>query len=130
MTKINARSKGSGGEREFCSWLFNKLALDEKPQRNLEQVRSGGTDIIMPPFGFEVKRCEKLQLTDWWIQVKTDCAEYNKNIGETSLEPVVAFRQNGKPWEFLISAYNIGCTKGFLRINEKVFLEWALRFVL
>ena len=132
MAKINARSKGAGGKREFCSWLFNKFEwLDEKPERNLEQVRSGGTDIILPPFGFEVKRCEKLQLIDWWIQVKTDCEQYNNiRLNDKISTPVVAFRQNGKPWEFLISAHNIGCNKGFIRINEKVFLEWALRIML
>ena len=116
--KINSRNKGANGERQFCKWLESCFNLPESAVRNLEQVRSGGADVIVPPFCFEVKRREGLSLKDWWIQAKTDA----KDVG---LEPVVAFRQNRKPWEFLISARHIGCRLGFLRLDEKTFREWA-----
>ena len=115
---VNARSKGAAGEREFCDWLEKNCTLPEPAQRNLEQVRSGGTDIIMPPFAFEVKRREVLDLQGWWIQAKNDAKKL-------SLDPVVAFRQNRKPWEFLIAArYLIDSDFGFLRMSEFVFKKW------
>ncbi len=119
----NARSKGAGGEREFCNYL--KMHFGVNAERNLEQVRDGGTDIICPPFGFEVKRREDLDLKSWWIQAKNDCEKYNNPYFD--LIPVVAFRQNGKPWEFLVSAKFIGCQLGFIRINEDVFKEFVQR---
>lgn len=120
---LNARSKGASGEREFCQWLCANFNLDELPERNLEQVRNGGTDIILPPFGFEVKRRESLDFDSWWIQVKNDCERY-----PGKLIPVVAFRENHKEWEFLISGNNIGVEMGHIHINKKVFLKWSERY--
>lgn len=110
--------KGKSGERELCKWLDDNFDLPNKPERNLDQTRSGGTDIILPPFAIEVKRREGIDLQSWWIQSKTAAKHLN-------LEPVVAFRQNRKPWEFLITAQHIGCKLGFLRVTESVFIEWA-----
>lgn len=116
---VNARAKGAAGEREFCDYLEKHFDLPEQAKRNLEQVRSGGTDIIMPPFAFEIKRQERLSLENWWIQAKKD----GKDLG---LEPVVAFRQNRQPWEFLISAkFIIDSNLGFIRISAFVFKKWA-----
>lgn len=115
---LNARNKGAAGERELARWLMEHLSLSELPQRNLEQVRSGGADLT--PVGnllFEVKRCEVLQLNSWWIQVKS-AARYDQ-------EPVVAFRQNRKQWMFLISAKHIGVENGYLLLNGYTFLKWA-----
>jgi len=120
VAKINARSKGANGEREFCKWLYENLNVS-MPTRNLEQVRSGGSDIIdIPPFYFEVKRVEKLCLYKWWNQVRK---AVDKQV-DSSLVPIVAFRQNRKDWEFLISATHIGIDKGYLHITERVFLKW------
>ena len=115
---LNARAKGAAGEREFCKWLEKHFTLPQEAQRNLEQVRAGGTDVIMPPFAFEVKRRETLDLLAWWIQAKHDA-------DGLELEPVVAFRQNRKPWEFLISASHIGCGLGFIRLDERTFRQWV-----
>jgi len=123
---VNARNKGAAGEREFCQWLKANLKLEAS--RNLDQPREGGIDIIVSPFGFEVKRCQTLSFVDWWIQAKTAC-EKIWDMERVHLMPVVAFRQNQMPWEFLISANNIGCEKGFIRISEKVFVEWSDRFI-
>jgi len=110
--------KGKAGEREFCNWLDANFRLPHKPTRNLDQTRSGGVDVIYAPFAFEVKRRESIDLKSWWIQVK-------KGAAILGLEPVVAFRQNRKPWEFLISAKHIGCELGYMRLDEKTFKLWA-----
>lgn len=120
---INSRSKGAAGEREFCKWLNDKLKLDFMPERNLDQVRNGGSDILgVYPFVFEVKRVENLDLKGAWIQCKSDA----NFLGG---EPVVAFRKNRKPWRFLISSKHIGCTTGFMILEEKTFIEWALKII-
>ena len=131
---VNARNKGATGERELCRWIKDNLGVLGDPERNLEQVRSGGADIInVYPFIFEVKRVENLDLVSWWIQVKTaweqlrDMSDVDEQAGiDRNLIPVVAFRQNNQPWEFLIHAGLIGNNLGFLRLNEKTFKEWAL----
>lgn len=124
MAKINPRTKGASGEREFCRWLYDNLEVP-MPTRNLEQVRSGGSDIIdIEPFYFEIKRVEKLNIDAWWRQV----SKAARNTNDGSIIPVVCFRQNRKDWEFLISAKYIGLEKGFLRISESTFLRWIKSF--
>jgi hypothetical protein len=122
MAKLNARAKGAAGEREFCKWLeknFPNLPMEAK--RNLDQVREGGTDVVMYPFCFEVKRRENLDLQSWWIQSK----KAGKEIG---CIPIVAFRQNRQPWEFLIGVDYLVSAKdlqlGYIRLNEAVFKAW------
>lgn len=115
---MGAIHKGKAGEREFCSWLYKNFTLAHKPERNLDQTRAGGTDVIYPPFAFEVKRRETLSLQSWWVQAKIAADKLD-------LEPVVAFRQNRKPWEFLVSAQHIGCEKGYIRLSETIFKQWA-----
>lgn len=122
MARINARSKGAAGERELAEWLFYAFKLKEKPQRNIEQVRSGGADLIVPPFAFECKRVENLNLINWWSQVTAAVKEPGPAFG---LEPVVAFRQNRQKWEFLISASHIGVDTGFIRLSEACFKKWV-----
>lgn len=119
MSRINSRAKGAAGEREFCNWLFKSFPeIVDKPQRNLEQVRSGGSDIIVPPFCFEVKRVENLDLQLAWKQCK-------KAARDLDLEPVVAHRRNRHPWSFLVSASHIGCDVGYIQLTESVFISWA-----
>ena len=118
MARINARAKGASGERQFCDWLEKNFTLGEKPQRNLEQVRSGGSDIILAPFSFEIKRVENLDVQAAWIQCKVAA----ENLG---LEPVLAHRRNRMPWNFCISASHIGCVLGYVQISERVFIEWV-----
>lgn len=120
MPKINSRAKGASGEREFCQWLFDNFDIDVKPKRNLVQTREGGADVIFADFAFEIKRCQKLELFNWWMQIQ----KATQHGDALDKEPIVAFRQNGKDWEFLISAKNIGLEKGYLRINYIVFKNW------
>jgi hypothetical protein len=115
---VNARAKGASGEREFCKWISDSLDLEHTPTRNLEQVRSGGADILgVDPFVFEIKRVERVNRKKWWLQVKA--------AAEPGSIPVVAYRQNRKPWEFLIPASCIGLTYGYIVLEEKEFTAWA-----
>ena len=116
---LNARVKGQAGEREFCKYIAKVLELEESDiNRNLNQTREGGGDIILTPFLFEVKRQQTLLLNSWWMQVINA-------VKDSKLIPVVAFRQNRRKWEFLISATNIGLDAGFIHLNDKVFNKWV-----
>ena len=120
---INGRSKGAGGERELCRWLQETLNLQTTPERNLDQVRNGGSDINeVAPFMFEVKRCEALAKRAWWVQVKKASNTVPGTI------PVVAYRQNRKPWRFLISAEYIGLDLGFIQLEEFEFVNWIKNY--
>lgn len=123
---LNARAKGASGEREFCDWLAKNFNID-RPERNLNQVREGGVDILCNPFGFEIKRCETIALHKWWLQVTT--AVNNKSGKAFGLEPVVAFRVNGKDWEFLISAKHIGVATGYIHMPAHVWKKWANNYL-
>lgn len=119
---VHALNKGKAGEREACKWLHENLGLKECPSRILDQAREGGADIIIDDFIIEVKRRETLGLKDWWYQVVTA----RKRHPAKHLIPIVMFRQNRKPWEFLIPAEAIGVKTGFLRITAAVFESYAL----
>ena len=114
------KMKGANGEREFCRWLMENFELGIELKRNLDQVRDGGSDVMgLPPFQFEVKRCEALAKRDWWLQV---C-----NALQPDRVAVVAFRQNRRKWHFLISAKNIGLKNGFIQLEEREFKSWMMR---
>lgn len=115
---INPRTKGANGEREFCEWLQYNLGLEHKPERNLEQVRHGGHDVMIGNLMFEVKRCEKLKKKAWWMQVIKASERIAGSI------PVVAYRMNRKPWVFLISAKYLGLNGGFIQLEEREFKSW------
>lgn len=115
---INGRAKGAGGEREAAIWLQEKFNLAELPQRNLEQVRSGGFDLIgFEPFAFEIKRSEAVDKRAWWNQVKK-CTD-SRHI------PVVMYRKNRQPWRFLIDAEVLGIHYGFVQLEAREFILWG-----
>ena len=115
---VNARNKGANGEREAAKWLQDNFNLEVLPERNLEQVRKGGFDLVgFAPFAFEVKRCQVLAKRDWWLQVVNSC--------EPSDIPVVMFRQNRQPWRFLISAKHVGLQTGFIQLESREFIMWG-----
>ena len=123
MTKM-AKNKGSSGERELCNWFDKNFVFPEKPTRNLEQVRNGGSDITcIAGLCIEVKRVEKLDIQSAWVQ----CVTASRKM-DSQNEPVVAFRYNHKPWEFLISAKHIDLNIGYLRLTERTFIKWAEKF--
>jgi len=118
---LNVRAKGANGELEAAKWLHKWLNLSSVPARNLEQVRSGGHDLLVPPFVIEVKRCEALAKKSWWAQV----------IAATMppLCPVVMFRQNRQPWRFLLPAALLEVDSGYLEVEAEIFLPWAAEFI-
>jgi hypothetical protein len=119
-----ASRKGSGGEREFCDWIFKHLKLTEKPTRNLNQWRSGGEDIDFAPFVFEIKRCESVTpvgMRRWWLQVTKAARNKEERI------PVVCYRQNRKNWNFLVPfkyVHMAGNHPGYAHLEEREFLIW------
>lgn len=118
MNGLGSKRKGAAGELEACRWLFKNTEIAELPERNLEQVRSGGSDILLPPFCFEVKRVENLNLDAAWIQCK-------RAAKKAELEPIVMYRKNRQPWRFLISANHIGCELGYVQLDERTFKLWV-----
>jgi hypothetical protein len=116
-----AKNKGANGEREAAKWLAKWLQLKEVPDRNLEQVRSGGHDLLVPPFVIEVKRCETISKAAWWKQVVAATKE-----GQCS---VVMYRRNRQPWRFLVPATLIGVDSGFIELEAEIFLRFATKWV-
>ena len=106
---INGRAKGASAERELAelltAWAVEVgVVLDLK--RNLEQVRGGGHDLVgLEPYGMavEVKRVEQLSIPAWWRQA----CQQAEAVGCT---PVLAWRQNRKPWSFRIRAWLYPCS--------------------
>lgn len=114
---INGKRKGANSEREFAKWIKALLNLDFEPKRNYAQAAEGGADIInVGNFRIEVKRCEKLALRAWWVQV---C----HGAGSEDI-PVVAYRQNRKMWRLLVSAKLIGLKHGFIILEPYEAAEW------
>ncbi len=118
---MNVRSKGANGELEAAKWLHKWWGLKEVPARNLEQVRSGGHDLLVEPFVIEVKRCETLAKQAWWSQVLA--ATGGKRC------PVVMYRRNRQPWRFLVPSTLIGVDLGFMELEAEIFLRWSQKFV-
>ena len=124
MSRINSRNKGANGEREFAKWIQDLLDLPEAPERNLEQTRSGGWDLLVTPFAFEVKRVQTLSLRKWWLQAKR---QVDVSPFKSTLLPVVAYRQNRQPWRGLISAEHIGIAYGYVLLDEIEFKTWLIK---
>lgn len=86
------RTKGAAGERELSKLLAERLGID--CQRNLEQTRSGGADLLgVGPWAVEVKRHERLAISTWWAQA---CAQAGDSL------PALAYRQSRQPWTVLV----------------------------
>ena len=96
---MNAKRKGNAGEREFLSFLE---ANGVRANRN-EQRYVGGLDnpdiaaqISGIPFHVEVKRTERFRLYDALDQAKRDANGHRI--------PLVAHRQNRRPWVVVMDA--------------------------
>ena len=117
---MNIRKKGAAGELEFCH-RFNPFFPNTELKRNLNQTREGGADVEgCSPFVIEIKRCEKLEHKKWWRQVKA-AVTHPEDI------PTVAFRQNKKPWRFLIPSSLTGIDDdGFMEVDEDIWLKLVM----
>lgn len=74
---VNSRNKGAQFERDIIRELKDSLGVNCK--RNLEQWRSGGDDIDLPPYSIECKRRATIATYEWWQQA-CDSAERAKRI--------------------------------------------------
>ncbi len=103
---INSRQKGATGEREFANLIYDELSI--KLERNLEQSRSGGFDLIaigscpiaqyLNQFAIEVKRYRQVtdaKVSEWWQQTLTQAQDAN-------LIPLLAFRQDRQSWHIVL----------------------------
>lgn len=94
MSGKSSRTKGAQAEREIFKLLNVRLGK-EVFSRNLLQSRIGGCDDgSADVFAMEVKRQEKLSLVQWIEQAKKQA--------KPGQIPVLAYRRNREPWEFLI----------------------------
>ncbi len=122
MNGRGRRAKGQQGERELASML-SPFIQDKQVKRNLDQVREGGADIMdIPGLCIEVKRQESLNLTAWWQQVCT--------ASSATQIPVLAYRQNRRPWTFCLPAHLlVRGNPGYVQMNEGVFFDWLVVFL-
>lgn len=116
---IHVRNKGHSGEREACRWLEKNLFLRGiHLDRNVDQVRDGGADIIsLRPFAIEVKRCESILLNTWWKQALRQRTAKNPI-------PVLMFRQNRHAWRFCMNSADV-CKKS-LKGDENYRIELGI----
>jgi len=117
---INSRAKGAGAEREFARLVHDHLGVTL--ERNLEQSRNGGHDLIAPgdcpvsavldAFAIEVKRYNTLTpalLVRFWDQATRQA----EAVGKT---PVLAFRADRQDWRVTIPLY---------ALNTQTFGPWT-----
>jgi Holliday junction resolvase len=89
---VNKNSKGKNAERDIVNLLKDQLGdKSVLVQRNLEQFRGKGVDIIIFPFFIEVKRQEKTHIDMWFRQLKA-------KVPEGGI-PVLIYRKNNVSWK-------------------------------
>ena len=90
----SSRVKGQVGEREVCKILGEALGISL--DRNLEQTRDGGADIIVNDVWYiEVKRQEKYAIDAWWNQACSQAKGKGKH-------PVLFFRKSREDWRVIM----------------------------
>lgn len=121
---VNGKAKGATAERELglvlTGWAL-EVGVKLDLQRNLEQVRSGGHDLLgLELYGLavECKRVELLSLGPWWGQA---C----RQAQAVKCDPVLAWRQNRQPWRFRIREWVYPCKdKLVVDIEGQQFKLW------
>ncbi len=125
---IHVRNKGHAGEREFALLLAEKLGCGHL-DRNIDQVRDGGADIIsLPPFAIEVKRVQQLLFPAWRKQAIFQCSTRNPI-------PVLAYRQNHKKWKIqmlcrdLVKKRYVVDQEAWMEVELETFIGIAQRML-
>jgi hypothetical protein len=117
MSGKRSRTKGARGELECFKVLGDELGQSLK--RNLVQSREGGGDCLeVLGFCIEVKRVERLAIPAWWRQA---CAQAE----DLRVEPILAFRQNYKPWRFLLKTVDGHREVSLIGAAEHIREKWA-----
>jgi hypothetical protein len=108
MAGSRSRRKGARAELELAQALQDHLGI--KLQRNLEQSRNRGHDLIPPPgadghvaaalgrYAFECKRYSRATpalLRAWWAQTVTQAQQ-------VQLIPCLAYREDRQDWQLLL----------------------------
>ena len=111
--RINSRTKGACGEREFAAKIHELTAV--RLVRNLEQTRSGGHDLIVDGaddnpmserfrgLAIEVKRYKAItegKLKMWWQQAR-------QQAEATNLVPALGYRGNNQTWRVIVPLHLI-----------------------
>ena len=98
--RINPKSKGSDGERELAKLLTQQLGI--LVQRNLEQSRKSGADVILPGWSIEVKRTKRhIYKNEWWSQ----CLDR----AQDGTRPALAYRADWRPWRIVVRMSDVTC---------------------
>lgn len=85
---VNSKWKGSEGERELAGYLRQE---GYKARRGQQYSGVEGKDVLgVPGVHIEVKRTEKLRLSEAMSQSRSDAGEHEI--------PVVAHRRSREPW--------------------------------
>lgn len=104
MAIKSPKNKGSSGEREAIALLTEwaeEVGADLNLDRNLEQVRYGGSDINgVPGLEIEVKRVESNGINGWWKQVCTAARKQGTH-------PFLMHRRNRQPWRIRTGVYAV-----------------------
>lgn len=99
---FGAKQKGANGERELAELLMmwaQEVGVELDLLRNLEQVRSGGHDLIgLPGLATECKRVEVLAVAEWWRQTVSQAER-------AGARPFLCYRQNRKRWKFVTKTW-------------------------
>jgi hypothetical protein len=103
MSKINSRAKGKSGEREVIRELKLWLPTLEF-ERNLEQTRNGGHDILgLPGWALEVKRYARVTQSDlkgFWQQTIDQARK-------DGARPALAYREDRQDWRAVVRASDV-----------------------
>ena len=110
MSKAS-RDKGAQGEREVCALLSEELGINA--QRQLDQSRDGGADIIIEcgskSLGIEVKRVERSTPLAWLRQIEAVNTDLHMVLWRPSRSGWIGIL----PWEtllFLLRECGVGST--------------------
>jgi hypothetical protein len=109
MTKINSRAKGKSAEREVIGELKRLLPpeLTNDLERNLEQTRNGGYDIVgLKGWAPEVKRYAKIlpaDLDSFWEQTVTQARNECKR-------PALFMREDRREWRVRVALCDLSNT--------------------
>lgn len=93
--KINSKAKGKRGELEF-SHLCKAIGFDTRRSQQYAGINNDADVIGIPGLHLEVKRVERLNLSEAINQATRDAAE-----GEI---PIVAHRRDREDWKITLAA--------------------------
>ena len=109
MSKINSKKKGSRGELELANYINDRtnLTVRRTAQYNGKELGSLADVVGVPNYHIEVKRVERLNITEAYKQAVRD----NHDIDT----PIVAHRKNNEEWLVTMSLDD------FIKINLKEY---------